>query len=283
MPRTGPSLIALLALILGAAGTLPAFAAAEQPPSNASFLGMAVGTGITGDAQGLTDITGIHYTIQAEQLPVTENLQVYTRWTGTGTHTVSVVIRQASNGAEVGATSDDLDFSGNAVTWFDHDFGGTTFPAAGAYLVRVTLDGNAVATYGLFVNVSDQLTDEPAFVLSVPAERGWVDGSGDANVAGIFEYFSFDAFPATETFQVVTVWFSGDGDYDHSVRISDDHGAVVAQSRRSTFSASGGGMTVSEDAFDGIAFPSAGRYTATVFLNGDAVTSFPLIIRARSP
>jgi len=42
-----------------------------------------------------------------------------------------------------------------------------------------------------------------------------------------------------------------------------------------------GRMTVSEDVFNSIAFPAAGLYTATVFLNGDEVTSFPLVIRGR--
>jgi hypothetical protein len=273
--------IALILVLLAALRATPGHAAATLPPAGAAFLGMAVGTGIIEDAQGLTDIQGIHYAIRTDRLPVTRDLQVYTRWTGSGAHTVAVDIRQASTGTSLRGTTDNLDFGSDRVTWFEHDFTDTTFPAAGTYLVQVTLDGRSVATYALYVNAADQLTERPAFVLSVPAERGWVDGSGNANVAGIFEYFSFAEFPATESFRVVTVWFSGDGGYDHSVRISDASGATVAQSQHALMSARGGRMTVSEDVFHSIAFPSAGLYTATVFLNGYAVTSFPLVIRGR--
>jgi len=279
--RSRPALIVVTAWLLFWPGSRPLEAADQPLPPAGAFLGMAVGTGITGDAQGLTDIQGIHNTIQAERLPVTENLQIYTRWSGTGTHTVVVEIREASTGTVLGDTRDELDFGAQRVTWFEHDFSGVTFGEAGTYLVEAALDGKTVATYALYVNASDQLSAEPAFVLSVPAERGWVDAGGDADVAGIFEYFSFAEFPATESFRVVTVWFSGDGSFSHSVRISDSHGATVAQSRRGLLSAAGGRMTVSEDRFDSVAFPSAGVYTATIYLNDEAVTSFPLVIRGR--
>jgi len=266
-------------LVLGTASSLDA--AAQPTPQEAAFLGMAVGTGISGDPQGLTDIQGIHNAIRAERLPVTEDLQIYTRWSGTGTHAVAVRVRQASTGSILRDTQDELDFGAERVTWFEHDFSGLTFREAGAYLVEAVLDGKTVATYALYVDVSDHLADEPAFVLSVPAERGWVDAAGNANVAGIFEYFSFDGFPATESFCVVTVWFSGDGSFDHTVRISDARGATVAQSGRGILSAAAGRMAVSEDNFYSVAFPSAGLYTATIYLDDAAVTSFPLVIKGR--
>ena len=265
-------------LVLGTASSLDA---AGTAPEGAAFLGMAVGTGITEDAQGLTDIQGIHNTIRTERLPVTEDLQVYTRWSGTGTHAVAVQVRQASTGSVLRDTQDQLDFGTERVTWFEHDFSGLTFPEAGAYLVEAVLDGKTVATYALYVDMSDHLADVPAFVLSVPAERGWVDAAGNASVAGIFEYFSFAGFPATESFRVVTVWFSGDGSFDHTVRILDARGATVAQSSRGILSAAAGRMAVSEDSFESIAFPTAGVYTATIYLDGAAVTSFPLVIQGR--
>jgi hypothetical protein len=261
---------------------VPVQAADDQPAApSAAFLGMAVATGIREDAQGLTDIVGIHAAVRAAQVPVTEDLQVYTRWTGAGTHTVRVEIRQASTGVVVRGTTDKLDFGGDRVTYFTHDLGGTTFPAAGVYLVQAALDGTTVATYALFVNAKDRLTDGPAFVLSVPAERGWLDERGNANLSGIFEYLSFPEFPATESFSIVTIWFSGSGDFDHSVRISNANGTTVAQSGHALMSTVVGSMSISDDAFDSIAFPSPGLYTATLFLNGYQVTSYPLVIRGR--
>jgi hypothetical protein len=274
--------ILLFALALLAAGGVPARGADGQPgvPSVA-FLGMAVAAGVGVNSQGLTDIQGIHAAIRAAALPVTENLQVYTRWTGGGTHVVRVQIRQASTGTVIGGATDELDFSADRVTYFTHDLGGTTFSAAGVYLVQAALDGTTVATYAIFVNTRDRMTDGPAFVLSVPAERGWLDENGTASVSGIFEYLSFPGFPATESFSIVTIWFSGSGDFDHSVRISDTNGTTVARSRHTMMTAAVGHMSISDDAFDSIAFPAAGLYTATLFLDGYEVTSYPLVIRAR--
>jgi len=274
--------ILLFSLAFLAVRAVRAEAADDRPAApDAAFLGMAVATGIHEDAQGLTDIVGIQAAVRAASLPVTENLQVYTRWTGTGTHVVRVDVRQASTGVIVGGATDRLDFGGERVTYFTHDLGGTTFAAAGVYLVQAALDETTVATYALFVDAKDHLTDGPAFMLSVPAERGWLDEKGNANLSGIFEYLSFPEFPATESFSIVTIWFSGSGDFDHSVRISDANGTTVAQSGHTLMTAAVGRMSISDDAFNSVAFPSAGLYTATLFLNGYEVTSYPLVIRGR--
>jgi len=239
---------------------------------------MAVATGISEDKDGLTVLEGVHNAVWSDTMPVTEDLQLYTRWSGTGTHTIDVTIVDTSTGDSIAESSDDLDFGEDPVTYYTHDFSGTRFPSDSAYSIEVTLDGQTAANYAFYVNVVDLLPDYPAFVLSVPAESGAVDGAGDANVSGIFEYFTFTAFPATDTFSVVTVWFSGDGDFDHSVQILDPEGKPLAQSLHSTLSASYGEMSVATDAFDSIAFPSPGIYTAVVLLDGEKVITFPLVI-----
>ena len=142
----------------------------------------------------------------------------------------------------------------------------------------MTLDGGPAATYAIYVNADDQLPENPAFVLSVPAEDASIDDAGYATVSGIFEYFTFDQFPATDTFTVVTVWFSGDGEFDHAVQIFDPSGRKVADSPHSTLSAYFGEMSVAKDVFTSVAFPSAGIYTAVVFLEGEKVFSFPLVV-----
>jgi hypothetical protein len=263
----------LLALLLPAAPGLWA-----QSAPGAAFLGMAVATGISQDEQGLTVLEGVHNALWSEEMPVTEDLQVYTRWSGTGTHTIGVTIVDKTSGDSVAETSDELDFGEDPVTFYTHDFSGTTFPADGAYAIEVTLDGADAASYAFYVNADDLLPDSPAFVLSVPAESGDVDDSGDAKVSGIFEYFTFDSFPAADTFSVVTVWFSGDGDFDHIVQILDPNGKELATSPHSTFTAHFGEMSVASDDFTSVAFPSPGIYAAVVFLEGEKVFSFPLVI-----
>jgi hypothetical protein len=243
-----------------------------------SFLGMAVATGISQDEAGLTVLEGVHNAVWSDSLPVTEDLQIYTRWSGTGTHTIVVTIVDESTGDSIAETTDGLDFGEDPVTYFTHDFTGTSFPSEGEYAIEVTLDGETAANDAFYVNTDDSFGERPAFVLSVPAESGSVDDAGNASVSGIFEYFSFEAFPASDTFSIVTIWFSGDGDFDHSVQILDASGKQLAESPHTTLSASGGEMSVTTDAFDSVEFPSAGTYTSVVLLDGRRVFSFPLVI-----
>jgi hypothetical protein len=266
-----PAAIAAFLLIVGRG-------AWAQAAPGAAFLGMAVATGISTDTNGLTTIDGVHYAVRSRTMPLTEDLQLYTRWRGSGSHTIGVTIVDRSNGDSVAETTDDLDFGSDPVTYFTHDFSGTSFPSDGAYAIEVTLDGATAATYAFFVNADDQMPESPAFVLSVPAESGAVDGRGGAKVAGIFEYFTFASLPATDSFSIVTLWFSGDGQFDHRVQILDATGKTVAESRRSSLLAHRGRMSVSTDAFDSIAFPSVGVYDAVVFLDGEKVFTFPLVV-----
>lgn len=239
---------------------------------------MAVATGISTDTNGLTMIEGVHYAVRSRKMPLNEDLQLYTRWSGSGSHTIGVTIVDRSTGDSIAETADDLDFGNDPVTYFTHDFSGTSFPSDGAYAIEVTLDGATAATYAFYVNADDQMPASPAFVLSVPAESGTVDDHGNAKVAGIFEYFTFSSLPATDSFSIVTIWFSGDGQFDHRVQILDPAGKAVAESRRLTLSARHGQMSVSTDAFESIAFPSVGVYDAVVFLGGEKVFSFPLVV-----
>jgi hypothetical protein len=249
-----------------------------QSASEAAFLGMAVAMDISQDEQGLTVLEGVHNALWSEEMPVTEDLQLYTRWSGTGTHTIGVTIVDKSSGDSIAETSDELDFGEDPVTYYTHDFSNTSFPSDGAYSIEVTLDGESAANYAFYVNADDQIPESPAYVLSVPAESGTVDDSGDAKISGIFEYFTFDSFPATDTFSIVTVWFSGDGDFDHNVQILAPDGKELVTSSHATLAAYFGEMSVASDAFTSVAFPSPGIYTAVVFLEGEKVFSFPLVI-----
>ena len=161
---------------------------------------------------------------------MTEDLQLYTRWSGTGSHTIGVSIIDKSTGNSIAESSDELDFGSDPVTYFTHDFSGTTFPSDGVYAIQVTLDGGNAAAYAFYVNADDQMPDTPAFVLSVPAESGSVDERGNADVTDIFEYFTFSSLPATDSFSIVTIWFSGEGQYDHRVQILDPSGKSLAES-----------------------------------------------------
>jgi hypothetical protein len=269
MRRCALSFILVLLLV-------PRFASAEDAP--AAFLGMAVAESITEGDDGLTSLSGVHNALWSNTVPVSEDLQIYTRWLGTGTHSVKIVIVDPATDTQLAQTADSVDFGHDPVTFFTHDFTGTSFPDSGVYDIQVSLDDRRAADYGFFVNGADQLPSEPAFVVSVPAESGSVDSRGNASITGIFEYFSFDSFPADDSFSIVTLLFSGFGDYTHYVAISDPDGIVVATSRSTTFTAGFGEMNVLTDTFDTLSFKNAGTYSAAFYLNGALMMSTPLVI-----
>ncbi|HEY9593463.1 MAG TPA: hypothetical protein VHE79_03240 [Spirochaetia bacterium] len=266
--RAGVITLLLLALLATTAG------AEEAPPR---FLGMAVCRSVTTGPDGLTELHGAHNAVWST-LPATEDLEVYTRWMGSGVHTVSVVVTSPTTGEKLAERSDEIDFGHDPVTFFTHDLAGTTFNAAGVYAVSVDLDGRNVAQYALYVDDAADLPMRPAFVLSVPASSGSTDTRGEARVTGIFEYFTFRSFPAADSFSFVTLWFSGAGSFTQRLQITDTDGRVLATSRATAFSATPGQMRVVVDSFDGVVFDSPGTYTATLFLDGVRVVSSPLVI-----
>jgi hypothetical protein len=246
--------------------------------TDARFLGLALASGIREDKDGLTVLTGIRHAIWSDTLPVSRDLQIYTRWAGTGAHTIGVSIWNSDTQETLAETSDDVDFGNDPITFYTHDFTGTRFTQPGTYAVEVTLDGDMAAEYAYYVNVKDQFPLDPELVLSVPARQGSVDAGGSAVVSGIFEYFTFKSFPATDTFAIVTLWFSGTGSHDNSVRILGPTGQTIATSLTQILSTSYGQMSEVTSSFKGIAFPSAGTYTAVLLLDGRKVFEYPLEI-----
>lgn len=268
-----PALLPFMLLLL-----LVPLAAQAQAGMDARFLGLALASGISEDKDGLTVLTGIRHAIWSDTLPVRQDLQIYTRWAGTGSHTIGVSIWNSETEETLAETTDDVDFGTDPITYYTHDFAGTKFPDAGTYAVEVTLDGDMAAEYAFYVNVKDQFPPDPELVLSVPARAGSVDRSGSAAVSGIFEYFTFKSFPATDTFAIVTLWFSGSGSHDNSVRILGPSGETIATSSSQILSTMYGEMSECTSSFKEVAFPSAGTYTAVLLLDGRKVFEYPLEI-----
>ncbi len=261
------ALLLLLARGLGAQETI-----------DPAFLGMTVADSITEDSNGLTLLSGVHHAVRSETLPVTEDLHIYSRWQGTGKHSISVTILDENTGETLASSTDELDFGAHPVTFTTNVFPHTRFPSDGTYAIEVAMDGKSEADYGFYVNADGQLPDSPQFVLSVPAVKGSIDDAGDATVSGIFESLRFADFPGTDSFSAVTLWFSGTGTHDHYTRITEAGGTTIATSAHSMLSAVYGTMSVANDAFHSIAFPAAGIYTATVYFDGNRVFSYPLVV-----
>jgi len=257
-----------LALIL--AGVSPASWA------DATFLGVAVAQAVSRDADGRISLDGIHHVSQASAFPYREDVCVYTRWSGSGTHDIDVSIWNLDTEETVSEAARSIDFAPNAVTTFVQTFPRATFPEEGTYAVEVTLDGDLAAEYSLFLNVDDSYPDAPELVLCVPADRAFLDKAGNASLGGIPELFSYSRFPARGSIELATLWFSGEGSHEQRVEILDPTGVPVASSAPRQMRSSHGKIQLLIDSFRDVALPVRGTYTVVLYLDGEEVFEYPL-------
>jgi hypothetical protein len=265
-----PRAAALLCLLL-----LPAASLSAQ----AELLGVAVTGGVGDDQDGLTLLSDVHSAIVEPELPANNSFTVYTRWRGSGTHDVEVQIVNSDTEGVVAEQDDQIELSaGNPVIFDTHDFTDTSFEEPGEYSVDVWLDGRLVEQAPLYVNSEDTYPSRPELMLSVPAVDGYLRDSGEADITGVFEYFTFKKLPDTDDFSIVTAWFSGDGkNHAESVRIRDPKGAVIASSRSLSFAAESGQVAVVSCPFQKLAFTSEGAYTVELYLDGALARSYPIV------
>jgi hypothetical protein len=243
------------------------------------FLGAAVADDIGEDDDGLTVLGGIHAALWEEEFPVEVDLWVYTRWAGEGKHRVSVFLTDEATREVVAEAEDELDFAGGPVSYVSHDLAGTVLPAPGVYGVAVSLDGEVVGETMYYAGGEDEIDETPRLVLSVPAGDGYADEDGWCEVSGIFEYFSFAKFPATDSFSIASVYFSGDdAEHAHAVRILDPAGRALAAPAPQHVAFPWAEMTALVDTFPNIRFPSAGTYAVVVSLDGQDLARFPLAV-----
>ena len=269
MPRAARALsVSFLALALAGA---PATAAAD-----AQFLGVAVAQAVTRDAAGNIALSGIHHTILVSSFPHQESVCVYTRWSGSGTHDIGISIWNMDTEETVSETDQEVDFSAGAVTSFVRIFPHATFPTGGTYAVEVTLDGDLAAEYSLYFNVDDTYPDTPELVLSVPARNATVDRTGSASVQGIPDTFPIPHFPARDSFELVTLWFSGEGEHEQRVEILDPTGVPIARSPEREIKADYGKLVLQTDTFRNVPLAVSGTYTAVLYLDGEDIFEYPL-------
>ncbi|MGO9410070.1 MAG: DUF6941 family protein [Spirochaetia bacterium] len=282
MLRAGPALTVSL-LCAAALACVSASAAADDvlgDSGDAQFLGLVVANAVSHDAAGKTALIGIHHTSLVNVFPHQEDVCVYTRWSGSGSHDIGISIWNMDSDETVAEAAQEVEFSPTAVTTFVQVFPHARFPAGGTYAVEVTLDGDLAAEYSLFFNVDDSYPDTPELVLSVPAEGGTLDKAGDASVAGIPDMLAARKFPAQESFDLVTLWFSGEGSHRQRVEILDPTGVPIASSPSREIKADYGKLELLTDSFHNVPLPVRGTYTVVLYLDGEDVFEYPLPVRA---
>ena len=149
-----------------------------------------------------------------------------------------------------------------------------------AVLITEESTREVVAKLPYNVAAEEEPGESPRLVLSVPAGEALVDKDGSCQVSGIFEYVSFERLPATDSFAIATVYFSGDDEvHAHSVRILDPAGKVIASPAAQRLPFPSAAMTVVTDSFPNLRFPSAGSYAVVVSLDGSTLARYPLAVR----
>ena len=265
--------LTMLALTFTALSARPAGAQEE-----AVFLGMVVADSVTHESNGALVLTGIHQVTRVKSFPHTENLSVYTRWGGSGAHDIGISIWNSDTDETVAETEQTVTFSDTGATTFIWAFPATVFPHGGTYDVEATLDGDIAADYTLFENGGDSYPDTPELILSVPAEKAALDRTGSASVSGIPDAYSFPGFPAQNTFDLVTLWFSGDSGHQQHMEILDPTGVPIAASPPESIPAGPGRMSLMTDSFRDVPLAVRGTYTAVLYLDGEDVLEYPLSV-----
>ena len=249
--------------------------------ADAEFLGIAVAQAVTHDANGRISLGGIHHQSKVSNFPYREDVCVYTRWSGSGTHDIGISIWNLDTEETVSDADQEIAFTPGTVTTFVQTFPHATFPEGGTYAVEETLDGDLAAEYSLFVNAGDSYPDTPELVLSVPAENGSLDSAGNAFVGGIPEGFSFPRFPARGSIELVTLWFSGEGSHEQRIEILDPTGVPIASSVPQEIRSGYGKMQLLVDSFPDVPLMVHGTYTAVLYLDGEDVFEYPLPVARR--
>ncbi len=257
-------------LVLALAGT------AAGSWADAEFVGLAVAQTISHDADGRISLNGIHHLYRVSSFPHREDLCVYTRWSGSGTHDIDISIWNLDTEETVSEADHRIRFASRGITTFVQAFPQALFPERGTSAVEATLDGDLAAEYSLFVDVEDSFPDTPELVLSVPARDGSLDVDGNAFVGGIPDLFSFPGFPTRGSIDVVTLWFSGEGRHEQRMEILDPTGVPIASSGPQQIRSGYGKMQLLTDSFRNVSLPVRGIYTVVLYLDGEDVFEYPL-------
>jgi len=112
--------------------------------------------------------------------------------------------------------------------------------------------------------------------MSLTAVDGWLDELGWGQVEGTFEHYTFEQFPGSDDFAIVTFWFSGDDAYEQRVEIRDPAGKLVGKSGPQEFEAWFGELSVVTDYFEDFQFGVPGDYLVTVYLDDEEYLSYTL-------
>lgn len=260
-----------------AAIALVLIALAAMPAAAETWLlgGVLASAAAENDESGLIDLFDVQGSVYGVEVPYETDLVVYLRWEGAGKHAVDLYLLDP-RGGEVTHLSEPIDLGDDGTNYTTHALSGIVLREEGTYLVAVRVDGEDLLDLPYYVNDDTGAPEEPYLLMSLTAVDGWLDELGWGQVEGTFEHYTFERFPDSDDFAIVTFWFSGDATFEQRIEIRDPAGAVVGRPSVQEFEAWFGELTVVTDYFEDFPFSVPGDYLVTVYLDDEEYLSYTL-------
>jgi len=255
---------------------------AEMKTSN---IGLAVAEDVTKDENGLIVIDGIFSITSFKKFPGVDNFKVYTRWTGSGKHTVKAQVVDADDNLISDSEDVELNFAKDYSTYYQiFDFNNIVFSKPGIYWVEALLDGKVEFSIPLFIQletedlVFEDAPEKPVLIFSVPAVSVTEKDNGLQVVSGVFEYFMFKRFPSAYDFIIANTWYSGSGKVSQYIELLDPDNNTIYKSEPQQFDASPRWIATIYDELEDIIFPKPGIYLVRVYLDDKAIFNYPILV-----
>jgi len=255
---------------------------AEMKTSN---IGLAVAEDVTKDENGLIVIDGIFSITSFKKFPGVDNFKVYTRWTGSGKHTVKAQVVDADDNLISDSEDVELNFAKDYSTYYQiFDFNNIVFSKPGIYWVEALLDGKVEFSIPLFIQletedlVFEDAPEKPVLIFSVPAVSVTEKDNGLQVVSGVFEYFMFKRFPSAYDFIIANTWYSGSGKVSQYIELLDPDNNTIYKSEPQQFDASPRWIATIYDELEDIIFPKPGIYVVRVYLDDKAIFNYPILV-----
>ncbi len=247
--------------------------------------GLTISEDATTDENGLIVLNGLFSITTFKKFPGVDNFKIYSRWIGSGKHSIKVQVVDSDN--KIIMDSDDvaLEFDKENSTYYQYfDFNNIVFIKPGIYWVQALLDNKVVFGIPLFVEPSDEelefenAPELPNLILSVPAGSVTEKENGLQIISGIFEYFIFKRFPSAYDFIIANIWHSGDGEFSQYIELLDPDGNIIYKSEPKSFENGPKTINVVYDELEDIIFYKAGTYKVNVYLNDKLTFDYPILV-----
>lgn len=256
---------------------------------NAYCSGLAIVENISEDENGLIVLDGLFSITNFQKFPGVDTFMVYSRWTGSGKHTVKIQILDPQYNVIAETEDLDLELNGESETmYYKTKFDNVVFQNPGVYWIKSFLDDNEELLIPLFIQKSEEpiefedFPDKPALIFLVPAVgEVYEKDNGLMVIPGVFEYFSFERFPSAYDFTLAAGWYSGDGEFKHQIEILDPDNNVIYKSDPQTFENEPKTINVIYDRINDLIFPKAGEYTINAYVDDEFIFGFPLLVKSQ--